>query len=136
MRSSDAAARVAVEILVKEYIVAEVRIALLENRIARIPQRKAQAQALLVIRKSRDTVLAAAIGAAPRGVVGKVVPGIAVRAVVFANRAPLALGKIWAPLSSSLSQVRLARKDVHAPRPTSSFDTGRRRTARERMPRE
>jgi hypothetical protein len=92
MRSSDAAARVAVEILVKEYIVAAVRIALLENRIARIPQRKAQAQALLVIRKSRDTVLASAIDAAPRVVVGK-----AVRAVVFANRAPLALGKIWAP---------------------------------------
>src|ERR1700730_18630750 len=70
---------------------------LFENGIARIPQRHAQAQALLVVGKPADAVLAPAVGATPCMIVREVFPRGAVGAVVLARRAPLALGEIRAP---------------------------------------
>ena len=71
---------------------------LLQNRIALIPQRQGQAQNLVVVGKSRDTVFAPAIRAAAGVIVRKIVPGIAMRAVVLAHRAPLPFAQIRTPL--------------------------------------
>src|SRR5262245_22275399 len=70
----------------------------LENRVLAIPQRQRKAQALVVVGKTRQTVLAPAIRAGARLIVAEVVPGIAVFAVVFAHGSPLALAQVGAPL--------------------------------------
>nr|WP_294551845.1 hypothetical protein [uncultured Rhodopila sp.] len=63
--------------------------ALLQDRVALIPQRQGQAQNLVVVGKAGDAVLAPSVCAAAGMVMWKIVPGIAVRAIVLADRAPL-----------------------------------------------
>src|ERR1700686_3916552 len=84
---------------------------LLEDGIAGIPQRQREAQTLLAVRHAGDAVLAPAIGAAARVMVRKVVPGVAMRTVVLADRAPLALGQIRTPLLPALAG-RKARREA------------------------
>ena len=57
-----------------------------------------EAEPHLVVAEAGDAVLAPAIGAGAGLVVGKAVPGVAVRAVVLANGAPLALAEVGPPL--------------------------------------
>src|SRR5262249_37385334 len=78
--------------------VGEAEEALLEDRVLAVPQREREAEALLVVGDPAQPVLAPAVGAAARLVVGEIVPGIAVLAVVLAHRAPLALAEVRAPL--------------------------------------
>ena len=73
--------------------------ALLEDRITFVPQGEGQAKSLVVIGKSGDAILAPSIGATTGMVVGQILPRIAVLAVVFTYRPPLALAKIGTPLS-------------------------------------
>src|SRR5262245_19988879 len=47
----------------------------------------------------REPVLTPVIGARPRLVVGEVVPGIAVPAVILAHRPPLSLAQIRSPIA-------------------------------------
>src|SRR5262249_20762287 len=75
---------------------------LLEDRVAAVPQRQRQAQALLVVADAGDAVLAPAVGAAAGVVVGEVVPGVARCAVVLADRAPLTLAEVRAPAPPAL----------------------------------
>ena len=70
---------------------------LLEDRIAAVPQRNAEAEPQLVIAKAADPVFAPAIGPAARVVVREVAPGIAVLAVILAYRSPLPLAQIRPP---------------------------------------
>src|SRR6185503_9480521 len=63
-----------------------------------VPQRQREAQPLLVVREPREPVLAPAVGAGSGLVVGEVVPGVAVVAVVLADRAPLPLAEVGPPL--------------------------------------
>ena len=70
---------------------------LLEDRVLAVPQREGKAQALLVVGDAGEAVLAPAIGARARLVVGEVVPGVAVVAVVLAHGSPLALAQIRSP---------------------------------------
>ena len=79
--------------------------ALLEDRVLAVPQRQGKAQTLPVVAQPGDAVLAPVIGARPCLIVGEVVPGVAVRAVVLADRAPLALAEIGAPLLPGDSAV-------------------------------
>ena len=72
--------------------------ALLEDRIAAVPQRQREAQHLVVVADAAQAVLAPAVGARARLVVGEVVPGVAVVAVVLAHRAPLPLAQVGSPL--------------------------------------
>src|ERR1700730_18085878 len=72
--------------------------ALLEDRVLAVPQRHGKAQPLMVVAEARKAVFAPVIGAGPRLVVREIIPRIAVLAVVLANRAPLALTEIGAPL--------------------------------------
>ena len=88
--------------------VGEAEQALLEDRVLAVPERERQADPLLVVRDSRDAVLAPAVGARACVVVGKVVPGVAVVAVVLTDGAPLALAQVGAPLlPGSLPAPRL-----------------------------
>ena len=70
---------------------------LLEDRVGAVPQRQREAQALAFVADAGEAVLAPAVGPRARLIVGQVVPGVAARAVVLADRAPLALGQIRAP---------------------------------------
>src|ERR1700730_801999 len=72
--------------------------ALFEDRVLAVPQRHGKAQPLMVVAEARKAVFAPVIGAGPRLVVREIIPRIAVLAVVLADRAPLALTEIGAPL--------------------------------------
>ena len=82
--------------------VAEAEHALLQDRILAVPQRDGEAQSLLGVAKPADPILAPAIGAAAGMLMGQVVPGVAIGAVVLAHRAPLALAHIGAPFAPGL----------------------------------
>ena len=70
---------------------------LLEDRVGAVPERQRQAQPLALVADPGDPVLAPAVRARARVVVGEVVPRVAVVAVVLAHRAPLALAQVRAP---------------------------------------
>ena len=72
--------------------------ALLQDRVAAVPQRQREAQHLVVVADAGQAVLAPAVGARARLVMAEVVPGVAVVAVVLAHRAPLAFAEVRAPL--------------------------------------
>src|SRR5262249_32319033 len=76
--------------------------ALLQDRVLAVPQRNREADMLLDVAEAGDAVLAPAIGAAARMVMGKVAPGVSVGAVVLAHRAPLPLAEVWAPFAPRL----------------------------------
>ena len=73
-----------------------------QNRVACVPHGQGQAEALLVIAKASYSVFSPAIGLTPGRVVGQVVPGVAVRTVIFAYSAPLALAEIRPPFTPGL----------------------------------
>src|SRR4051812_39511481 len=68
-----------------------------EDRVASVPQRDPQAQPLLAVAETRQTVLAPSVRPRPGLVVRQVRPGGAVRAVVLADRPPLALAEVRTP---------------------------------------
>ena len=80
------------------FAVGQPKHSLLQNRIALVPQRKAEAQTLLRIGETREPIFSPAVGATARVVVGKVIPGCTMSAVIFAHGAPLPLRQIGAPL--------------------------------------
>ena len=55
-----------------------------------IPKSNRETDVLVAIAETGDAVFAPAIRSRTRMVVRKIVPGVAVRAVIFANRSPLA----------------------------------------------
>ena len=71
--------------------------ALLENRVAAVPESEREAQDLSVVRVPGDPVLARAVRARARLVVAEVRPRIAVVGVVLADRPPLPLGQVGTP---------------------------------------
>src|SRR5262245_6704970 len=77
--------------------VGQAKQAFLKNRILAVPQREREAEPRLLVAEAGETVLAPAIDAAAGVVVREIIPGIAVGRIVFAHRAPLALGKIRPP---------------------------------------
>ena len=72
--------------------------ALLEDGILAIPEREREAEPLVVVGDSSQSVLAPVIRARTRLVVAEVIPGVAVVAVIFAHGAPLAFAEIGPPL--------------------------------------
>src|SRR4030095_12886685 len=71
--------------------------AFLEDRVFTIPQSERKTEALGIIADAGQTVLAPTIRAAACMVVREMLPGIAVRRVIFPHRAPLALGEVRTP---------------------------------------
>src|SRR6185369_14339081 len=70
---------------------------LLQDRVLAVPQRQSEAEPLLVVGKTRQTVLAPAIRPGTGMIVGEEIPGITVLAVVLAHGAPLALAQVRPP---------------------------------------
>ena len=77
--------------------------ALLEDRVAPVPQREREADPLVAVADAGEAVLVPAIGARSRVIVREVVPRGAVGAVVLADGAPGALAEVRAPSASSAS---------------------------------
>src|SRR6266567_1314867 len=84
---------------VVSFAVREAEHAFFEDGVFAIPQGHAEAQQLLVIADSCKTVLAPVIRTGSGLVVGEVVPGISVLAVIFPNRAPLSFAEVRSPFS-------------------------------------
>src|SRR5262249_28393210 len=63
----------------------------LEDRVAAVPQREGETQALPVVRDPAEAILAPAVCAGPGLVVPEVIPRVPVAAVILADRAPLSL---------------------------------------------
>src|SRR6185437_3412863 len=70
---------------------------LLQDRVAPVPEREAQAQPLLNVAEPGQPVLTPPVGVGPRLVVGYVVPCVTAGAVVLAYRPPLPLTDVRAP---------------------------------------
>src|SRR5439155_18378288 len=71
--------------------------ALLQDRISSVPKRHGQTEPLLRVANPGNAVLAPPVGSAPGVIVGKVLPGRAVGAVVLSHGAPLPLGDVRSP---------------------------------------
>ncbi len=72
--------------------------ALLEDLVLLVPQREGEAEDLAPVAEPGEAVLAPAVGAAPRVVVGEVAPRVALGAVVLPHGAPRALGDVGPPV--------------------------------------
>src|SRR4029453_12247193 len=79
-------------------VVGEPEHALLEKGIPFVPQRQREAQALRVVADAPEAILAPAVGAGPRLVVGEMPPRVPVVAVILADGAPLAFAEVGPPL--------------------------------------
>ena len=88
--------------------IAEAEQAFLEEGVVAVPQGKAEAPAHAGIAEPGQAVLAPAIGAAQRVGMREERPGVAVVAVVLADRAPLALAEIRPPAPPRDPRVDLA----------------------------
>ena len=71
--------------------------ALLQDRVAPVPQGQGQAQPLVDVAEPGQAILSPPVGPGPRLVVRQVVPGVAVGAVVLPHRAPLPLADVRPP---------------------------------------
>jgi hypothetical protein len=81
---------------------------LFQEGILAVPQREAEAEMKLLVAEAADAVLAPTVGAAAGVLVREVRPGIALLAIVLADRAPLALAEIWSPAApATLVRLRL-----------------------------
>src|SRR5215471_15792264 len=70
----------------------------LEDWIAPVPQRQREAEQLAVIGDAGEPVLTPPVCTVLRVIVGEVVPGVTVGAVIFAHGSPLPLAQIRSPL--------------------------------------
>ena len=70
---------------------------LLENRVRAVPERQRETQDLVAVTDPRQPILAPAVGAGAGLIMGEIVPGVAVVAVVLPHRPPLPLAEIGAP---------------------------------------
>src|SRR4029453_1406204 len=72
--------------------------ALFQDRVLAVPQREGKTEGLLVVGDPRQAVFTPPIGPGPSLIVGEVVPGIPVVAVVLADGAPLTFTQVRPPL--------------------------------------
>src|SRR6266403_2141112 len=79
------------------FIARKTKEAFFEDGIAAIPQSQSEAHELVPVGDAHDAVFAPTVGTRARMVVWKELPSGAVRAVVFADCSPLALGKVRSP---------------------------------------
>src|SRR5262249_20071671 len=81
---------------------------LFKDGVASVPKRKREAHALVAVADSRQPILVPAISPRPGLLMRKILPGLAVSAVVFANGAPSPLAHVRPPaLPVSAAIVRL-----------------------------
>src|SRR6516164_996423 len=69
----------------------------LQDRIFAVPKCQSETELLPVVGNSGEAVFTPIVSSGTSLVVAEVIPGIAVLAVIFAHRAPLALAQIRSP---------------------------------------
>ena len=79
--------------------------ALLQERVPPVPKPEGETKPLLEIANAADPVFAPAIRARSRLLVRKIIPGIAVRAVILAHRSPGPLRQVRSPKMPALVLV-------------------------------
>ena len=72
--------------------------ALFQDGIALVPQRHGKTKALLVVGDPSDSVFSPPVRPGAGVVMGEIVPGVSVLAVIFADRAPLPFAEVGSPL--------------------------------------
>src|SRR5690606_32343040 len=77
----------------------------LQDRITFVPQRHAQTQVLKTVAHTAQPVLVPTVCPAARVAVWKVIPGIAIRAVILTNRTPGAITDIRPPVFPILDSL-------------------------------
>src|SRR5215470_5696612 len=92
--------------------------AFLQDGVAPVPQRQPEAHALLDVAEPGQAVLAPPVGTGTCVVMRQVAPGLAVRAVVLADRAPLALAHVGPP---QVPVAGLAQPVLEPPEPGGPF---------------
>src|ERR1700747_1957411 len=70
---------------------------LLEDRVPAVPESDGKAQTLLLVADAGDAVFSPMIGTRSGLIMAEVIPGVAVLAVVFPHRSPLALTQVRPP---------------------------------------
>src|SRR5262249_20851299 len=80
--------------------------ALLQDRVAAVPERERETEVLPVVADAREAVLVPAVRARARMVVREEAPRVAVAAVVLADGAPGALGEVRAPTAPRRPTLR------------------------------
>jgi hypothetical protein len=78
-------------------VAVEAEEALLQDRVAAVPECEREAEQLVAVAEAGEPVLAPAVSLRARQVVGEVVPRVAVGAVVLAHGAPRAFGDVRPP---------------------------------------
>src|SRR5262249_1298870 len=68
-----------------------------EDGVLLVPERERQAERLVLVADASQTIFAPTVRAAARMIVREVVPSVAVRAVILADRSPRALSEIRPP---------------------------------------
>src|SRR5690349_18189963 len=71
----------------------------LQDRIFTVPQRECEAEQLLVVANPGEAILAPAVRARARLIMGERRPSVAARAVVLADRPPLPFAEVRPPAS-------------------------------------
>ena len=79
------------------FVTCQAENALFENRVTLVPQRDSKAEELSAVADASEAIFIPAVCARAGLIVREVFPCVAIRTVVFANRAPGALAKIWSP---------------------------------------
>ena len=79
--------------------VGEAKETFFEDRILSVPERERETKPLMVIAESGNSIFAPTVGAAAGLLVGKIIPGIAVWAIVFTHGAPLAFAEVGTPFA-------------------------------------
>src|SRR6185369_6582327 len=65
-----------------------------QDRIAPVPHGYGEADVLMPVADSRDTILVPAVGSGSSVIVRKILPGVAIRAVIFSDRSPGAFTEV------------------------------------------
>ena len=87
---------------------------LLENGIALVPECEGETQHLITVGDAGESVLAPPVGLRARMRVREVSPGVSVRRIVLAHRAPGALGDVGSPVAPGGETVLLSQALVFA----------------------
>jgi hypothetical protein len=77
-----------------------------------------------MISESGDAILTPSIGAAAGMIVGEVLPGVTVWAIVFSHRSPLAFAEVGSPLSPKSVLCFIELLLLHAKELTVAFEIG------------
>ena len=85
--------------------IGEAKEALLDDWIFAIPERQGEAQQLAIITDACQAIFSPLVGTGSCMIMTEGFPGIAIGAVVFANRAPLPFAQIGAPLAPRIEAL-------------------------------